>query len=80
MEREKLMVIVVGIILAVSLMQAFQLSDLMKKAQNAAQQVAAKNAQLAGSTAGISAQSSGVTAKQDAPAPAPISSGMVGGC
>lgn len=80
MDREKMVLIVVGLVLAVALLQAFQLSGLVKGGQDAAKAAAASSGNLAsasGGQAGLSAPSASQQPLKTIPSAAPS---QVGGC
>ena len=85
MDNENLMVLVVGLLLIVSIFQAFQLNSMMGKFGSANAQYGASsgNAQTAGLASAPSsgaAQQAAPNLAQAAAAQAPASSVMVGGC
>ncbi len=77
--REQLLLAAIGIVLAVMVMQAFQLSGIVKKVQDATAR--ANSASLLAASGGGSAAPQALAPSQaSAPATKPLGSGMVGGC
>ena len=76
MDREKMVLIVVGLVLAVALLQAFQLSGLVKGWQDAAKASAASSAS-AGSASLAGAGQQAAAPLKTLPSAAPS---QVGGC
>ncbi len=73
MDKEKLVLLVVGVVLVVSLIQAFQLSGLVREFQDAASQQGTALAQAAAGSPVASGQAPLSIAK-------PAANTMVGGC
>lgn len=84
MDREKMVLIVVGLVLAVALLQAFQLSGLVKNSQDANKAAAASSGSLAGASGsqGLAAPSAGAGQQASQPLKTIPSAApsQVGGC